>query len=83
MAHVSQVMCPHSNDEHSQDSIAQMAKRLAFEVTQFCKEKMPALLQPGRSEHRISFIGHSMGGLMIRLALQVRPLIALRLQLCH
>ncbi len=73
------MFCPKSNDEHSQDSIAQMAKRLAFELSQFVKDKMPALLQPisklsnsDSNACRISFIGHSMGGLIIRLALQVR-----------
>jgi hypothetical protein len=73
-----QVFCPKSNLEHSQDSIAQMAKRMAFEVMQYCKDKMPALLSR-ETDCRVSFVGHSMGGLIIRLALQevmMKPLLA-------
>eukprot|EP01038_Epipyxis_sp_PR26KG_P010970 gene10970-14734_t len=66
-----QVFCPRSNEEqaHSQDSIVQMAKRLAFELLKYCEEKAPSLLFK-YSKSRISFICHSMGGLMVRKALE-------------
>jgi hypothetical protein len=92
-----QTFIPKSNEGKEHDSIAQMGKRLAFEVVQYCKgrtsvytrstpldiyrkclrrlrcvaEYHPELLQPG-TKPRISFIGHSMGGLIVRQALQVR-----------
>lgn len=32
-----QILCAKANEEHTQDSIAQMGKRLAFEVTRYCQ----------------------------------------------
>ena len=61
---------PRSNEGKEQDSIAQMGKRLAFELLQFVKEYHPTLLRHS-SQSKISFIGHSMGGLMVRQALSV------------
>jgi hypothetical protein len=48
---------------------SQMRCKMFF-VTPFAPEYHPDLLKPG-SKPRISFIGHSMGGLMIRQALHV------------
>lgn len=91
-----QILNACSNESNQGDSIAQMGKRLAFEIIQFCKgrflffiqilinlifthrylflESMPSLLEYN-SIDKISFISHSMGGLIVRSALQVNNFI--------
>jgi len=53
----------------SSESIDVMGKRLSIEVLNYCRGNMPDLFVP-ESDTRISFIGHSAGGLIIRRCLQ-------------
>lgn len=60
-----------SNEGQFLDSIIDMGKKLAQEIFFFCQDKIPDLLDPSKdkSSCTISFIGHSLGGLIIRAAL--------------
>ena len=57
-------LCSNSNEESTEGDIGEMGVRLAQEVMNFITEWCP-----NRSLGRLSFIGHSMGGLIIRAAL--------------
>lgn len=57
-------LCSNSNEESTEGDIGEMGVRLAQEVMNFISEWCP-----NRSLGRLSFIGHSMGGLIIRAAL--------------
>jgi Putative serine esterase (DUF676)/Protein FAM135 len=57
-------LCSNSNEESTEGDINEMGVRLAQEVMSFITEWCPS-----RSLGRLSFIGHSMGGLIIRAAL--------------
>ncbi len=58
-------LCASSNEDMTDGEIAQMGVRLANEVKNYIDEWIP-----GNNLGRLSFIGHSMGGLIIRCALQ-------------
>eukprot|EP01016_Furgasonia_blochmanni_P032969 TRINITY_DN3411_c0_g2_i1.p1 TRINITY_DN3411_c0_g2~~TRINITY_DN3411_c0_g2_i1.p1 ORF type:complete len:778 (-),score=192.07 TRINITY_DN3411_c0_g2_i1:19-2352(-) len=57
-------LCSSANEDNTEGDIGEMGERLAAEVTNFIKE-----ICPGNALGRISFIGHSLGGLIIRAAL--------------
>jgi hypothetical protein len=63
------ILVSKSNESNSEDSIAVQAKRLTKEVIDYIRVKVPSLLKDHLSG-RISFIGHSLGGLVIRKALE-------------
>lgn len=58
------LMCSNKNEDHTEHDIENMGKRLAEEIIQFidewCLQNRPS---------KISFIGHSLGGVIIRAAL--------------
>lgn len=67
------IFVPSSNFEKTHDSIADMALRLATELNSYIISHVDEL----SDEHRVgrlSFIGFSMGGLIIRKALEYEPL---------
>ena len=57
-----------SNEDKSDNDIFEMGKKLAFEVEEYIDSLMKK--DPRFKLGRISFIGHSLGGLIIRAALQ-------------
>ena len=57
-------LCSNSNEDSTEGDIGEMGVRLAQEVMNFISEWCP-----GKALGRLSFIGHSMGGLIIRAAL--------------
>ena len=63
------VHCAEGNNDKTHDSIDEMGIRLATDIHNFIRKRVPDL-QYENSPGRISFIGHSMGGLIIRRALQ-------------
>jgi hypothetical protein len=65
------VFIPTSNEGKEGDSIAQMGARLAVELLDFCRTAAPSLLELS-GQARVSFIGHSLGAVVIRWALQVQ-----------
>lgn len=65
-----EVFIPASNEGKEGDSIAQMGARLTVELLDFCRTSAPSLLEVN-GQARVSFIGHSLGGVVIRWALQV------------
>jgi hypothetical protein len=65
------VFIPTSNEGKEGDSIAQMGARLAVELLDFCRTAAPSLLELN-GQARVSFIGHSLGAVVIRWALQVQ-----------
>lgn len=83
-------LCARSNEEHSDESIEVMGEKLAEEIVQFCKENYPFLLNNSGNKNnrksmllgdvgRISFIGHSLGSLIIRKSLEkeiMKPLLS-------
>eukprot|EP01016_Furgasonia_blochmanni_P003635 TRINITY_DN11420_c0_g1_i7.p1 TRINITY_DN11420_c0_g1~~TRINITY_DN11420_c0_g1_i7.p1 ORF type:complete len:390 (-),score=79.73 TRINITY_DN11420_c0_g1_i7:206-1375(-) len=58
-------LCSSANEQHTSGDIEQMGERLAQEVSLFIQEWCP-----GRGLDRLSFIGHSLGGLIVRSALK-------------
>ena len=58
------ILCASSNEELTDGEIPDMGIRLADEVRNYIKQWCP-----GSSLKRLSFIGHSLGGLIIRAAL--------------
>ena len=58
-------LCSCINEDNTEGDIGDMGERLANEVTTYISENCP-----GSSMGRISFIGHSLGGLIIRASLQ-------------
>lgn len=72
-----QVYAAEANEKESEESIELMGQRLAIEVHQYIKSREPKMLKdPLRG--RVSFIGHSVGGLIIRKALEseiLKPLL--------
>lgn len=57
-------LCSSANEDNTDEEIADLGKRLASEVRGYIMEWIP-----GRNLGRLSFIGHSLGGLIIRSAL--------------
>lgn len=58
-------LCSAANEDGlTEGNIFEMGERLALEVTQFIRESCP-----GSNLGRLTFIGHSLGGLIIRAAL--------------
>ena len=58
-------LCSTANEDgNTEDSIYNMGYRLAEEVNQFIRESCP-----GTNLGRLTFIGHSLGGLIIRASL--------------
>ena len=64
------VLTAKANDENNQDTIGEMADRLAAEIVLFCSSTIPELLDPTKRGGRVSFIGHSLGGLVVRKVLE-------------
>lgn len=58
------LMCSHMNEGETEGDIIQMGERLSEEVLQYIHEWCPK-----NSLKKISFIGHSLGGLIIRASL--------------
>jgi pimeloyl-ACP methyl ester carboxylesterase len=58
------LMCSHMNEGETEGDIDQMGERLSEEVLQYIHEWCPK-----NSLKKISFIGHSLGGLIIRASL--------------
>jgi hypothetical protein len=59
-----QFLCAQANEDDTEGNIFDMGYRLAQEVHQYVRETCP-----GSQLSRLSFIGHSLGGLIIRAAL--------------
>lgn len=59
-----QYLCSQANEEDTEGNIFDMGYKLAQEVHQYIRESCP-----GSNLSRLTFIGHSMGGLIIRAAL--------------
>jgi len=57
-------LCSSQNEDQTEGDIFDMGKNLANEVTMFINDWCP-----GSCLGRISFVGHSLGGLIIRAAL--------------
>jgi len=57
-------LCAQANERDTDTDIFEMGKRLAEEVHQYIRESCP-----GSQLGRLTFIGHSLGGLIIRAAL--------------
>lgn len=57
-------LCATSNEDQTDNDIFEMGERLANEVKNFISENFPL-----NSLSRLSFIGHSLGGVKIRAAL--------------
>ena len=60
-----QVLLSTSNECRTEKSIEVLGERLAREIKDFVNE------QPSRGEYKISFIAHSMGGIVVRAALEL------------
>lgn len=58
------LMCSHMNEGETEGDILQMGERLSEEILQYIHEWCPK-----NSLKKISFIGHSLGGLIIRASL--------------
>jgi len=63
------VYCAKANNKYNEDSVKEMSRRLAIEVMGHIHSKASHLLRPNRPG-RLSFIGHSAGGLVIRKVLE-------------
>ena len=58
------VLCSSSNENRTEDDIDLMGHRLSTEILEFVSEYCP-----GDVMDKISFIGHSLGGIITRAAL--------------
>ena len=58
------LMCSHMNEGETEGDISEMGERLSEEVLQYIHEWCPQ-----NSLEKVSFIGHSLGGLIIRASL--------------
>lgn len=58
-------LCSMQNQEDTEGDIEEMGEKLAKEITEYIEEWCPT-----NALGRISFIGHSMGGLIIRASLK-------------
>lgn len=61
----SMFLCSSINEDSTEGDIDEMGKKLAEEVTNFIFDNCP-----GNTLGRISFIGHSLGGVIIRSSLR-------------
>ena len=59
-------LCSSSNEDNTEGNIAEMGEKLANEVINFITENCPE-----NTLGRLSFVGHSLGGLIIRTSLQL------------
>ena len=75
------VLSARCNDSANDESIHVMARNLVKELCEYVELNLPHLLDE-RTPGRFSFIGHSMGGLIIRKALEHDDLKFLRRR-CH
>ena len=57
-------LCSSSNEEYTEGDISEMGARLATEVTSYISQYCP-----GSSLGKISFIAHSLGGIIVRASL--------------
>lgn len=60
----SQFLCSTANEDNTDGNILDMGFRLSEEVHQYIRESCP-----GNNLARLTFIGHSLGGLIIRASL--------------
>lgn len=58
-----------SNDDCSEEGIDRMAANLVDELMEYIEDSLPSFLD-ARSPGRLSFVGHSLGGLVVRKALE-------------
>ena len=58
-------LCSSSNEDNTEGDIAEMGQRLSTEILNFITENCPE-----NTLGRLSFVGHSLGGLIIRASLQ-------------
>lgn len=63
------VLSPQSNEDNTGGSIGPMGQRLAHEIHNFIKHRCADLADPNPNMGRISFIGHSAGSMIVRMAL--------------
>jgi pimeloyl-ACP methyl ester carboxylesterase len=70
-----------SNEDVSEQGIVCMADNLVSELNEYVEENMPDL-RNATAKGKVSFIGHSMGGVVIRRALEHKSLSWLRHR-CH
>ena len=63
------VLVATSNEVDSEKSIIESAEALAKEIVDYCNDEYPSLMSPAEGG-RISFFGHSLGGVIIRKALE-------------
>eukprot|EP00638_Chattonella_subsalsa_P019391 CAMPEP_0117886540 /NCGR_PEP_ID=MMETSP0950-20121206/20430_1 /TAXON_ID=44440 /ORGANISM="Chattonella subsalsa, Strain CCMP2191" /LENGTH=466 /DNA_ID=CAMNT_0005743905 /DNA_START=57 /DNA_END=1457 /DNA_ORIENTATION=- len=68
------VMVSAANHFSKEDGIEKMGERLAEEIRTFILDKVPEMGHPTKPCGRLSFIGYSMGSLVIRAALVSRSL---------
>lgn len=57
-------LCSSANEDHTEGDIDEMGERLAIEVRNYVQQYCP-----GTSLGKISFIAHSLGGIIVRTAL--------------
>ena len=68
-----------SNEEKTHGDFREMGQRLAHEVVSFFKKKMDKHAKYGRLKNvKLSFVGHSIGNVIIRTALAGNVMNALR-----
>lgn len=64
-----------ANEDKTSDDFREMGLRLAEEVVSFIKKKMDKVSRSGAlGDIRLSFVGHSIGNIIIRTALAGRIL---------
>lgn len=64
-----------ANEDKTSDDFREMGLRLAQEVVSFVKKKMDKVSRSGSlGDIRLSFVGHSIGNIIIRTALAGRIL---------
>jgi triacylglycerol esterase/lipase EstA (alpha/beta hydrolase family) len=57
------LLCSEANEEDSDQDISKMGRKLSQEIIKYIQENCP-----GSQLGRISFIGHSLGGIILRAA---------------